>query len=280
MNPLEVKGKLISFLVNIESENIFGVQKRTQGKKNRFKAASGWSSKLRNIVWENFKSPCCWIFKSADPKLNGDVKCKGSCKPCGASIIIHVAGECMNVEIRNYDTSKRHPRKNCRLSAQDKAYYANLVRTSSAHSVHTSEANRKMKKGDPLPANLPSETALRVIKCRNGASSTSKFPKDALWSLVELKAVFHPTVIREISIYPFCIRYALPMQKDSTIWLPNEKKVVYQLMPLDSISVQTAFYHRLVVVERKKCLSSCTRLVVIQVVRQCPSINCCRISTR
>lgn len=71
-----------------------------------------------------------------------------------------------------------------------------------------------MEKGDPVPANLPSENTLRVIKCRNGASSTSKFPKDALWSLVELKAVFYPTGIREISIYPFCVRYALPMQKE------------------------------------------------------------------
>lgn len=111
VNPLEVKGKLISFQVNIESKNIFGVQKKTQGKKDRFKAASGWSFKLRKIIWENFKSPCCWIFKSADPKLNGDLKCKGNCKPCGATIMVHVAGECMNVEISNYDASKSHPRK-------------------------------------------------------------------------------------------------------------------------------------------------------------------------
>lgn len=233
VNPQQIKRKTISFVVNVDSKQIFDVQEKTQGKKKRVKAAAGWGWRLRKVLWDNFKTQCFWLFKSADPKVNGDVTCKGGCKYCGASINIRfVAGESMNVEIRNYDSSKSHPQQKCRLSTEGKAYFANLVRNSSAHLVHINEANLIMEKGDPVPAHLPSENALRLIKCRDENTSTStsnRFSKDALWALVELKCESYPDVIREISIYPFCVRYALPMQEEAYNLATKRKRSVVSL---------------------------------------------------
>lgn len=214
VDPLQLRERTISFDVNVDSKQIFGVQQKTQGKKSRLKVDSGWAWKLRKIIWENCKTQCSWIFKSADPKMNGDVKCKGGCQPCGATITVHaVAGESMHVEIRNYDPSKKHPKTKCRLSAEEIAFYAKSLKNSSAHTVHLSEVAQVMKAGDPVPSHIPTENTLRGIKSRNGSRSTStRFPKDALWSLVELKST--SKVVREISIYPFCVRYVLPMQNE------------------------------------------------------------------
>lgn len=195
------------------------------------KATPGWGWKLRNLIWDNFKSRCCWIFKFADPKANGDVMCKGGCKSCGATINVRVvAGQTMNVEIRNYDVSIAHPRQTCRVSAEGKAYYAEKLENASAHLVHINEANKMMKKGDPVPSHLPTGNALRLIKNRAGSINTnSPFPKDALWSLIELKVITHPTVIREISIYPFCVKYSLPMQKEFYDLATKRKRSVLSL---------------------------------------------------
>lgn len=68
--------KTISIVISVEQRDIFGaLEHKRQGKKMRIKAAVGWGGKLRDIIWEHFKSQCCWVFKSADPNVGGGIIC-------------------------------------------------------------------------------------------------------------------------------------------------------------------------------------------------------------
>lgn len=87
-------------------------------------------------------------------------------------MLLLVIGQSMNVQIHNFDASFRHPSQKNRTSAEGRKYFANVLQNSSAHLVHINEANKVMKHGDPVPAHLPTDNALRIIKCRNGASNT------------------------------------------------------------------------------------------------------------
>lgn len=213
-SDVQVNRKTICFELELDPESVFKIENRKAGKRMKQKVTVGWGWKLRNVLWEHFKSQCCWVFKSADPKANGDVVTKGECKTCGAIINVHssAAGN-TNVEIKNFDASKNHPRRKARVAGDGKSYYTNLLKNNSAHLVHINEINKLMKKGEPEPAHIPTTNALNIMKCRSGSTSTS-FPKDGLWSLVELKCMFGADIIGDISIFPFVVHYALPMQRE------------------------------------------------------------------
>lgn len=209
-----VKEKTVSFNANVKAEDIFGVSYKKQGDKKRLKAATGWSWKLRNIIWDNFKSNCSWAFKSANPKVNGDIICIGGCNFCTAKLkISFLTGESMQVEITNYDSSVDHPQTRCRLIGEGKNYYSDKLKNAHAHSVHTAEANRLMKEGDPIPKQLPTENTMRIIKCRDTAIN-GRITTDVILALVKLKFDSNPSAIGDISIHPFYVSYQLPMQKE------------------------------------------------------------------
>lgn len=219
----------VEFTVDVDPKDIFGVSYQIQGKKNRLKAAAGWGAKLRDIIWENFRSQCCWIFKSADPKVSGEITCKGGCNGCNAKIKIQLCpGESMQVKITDYDASIPHPATKCRITGAQKAHYVNLLKESSAHAVHTSEANRLMREGDPEPAHLPTLNALHIMQCREN-SVGGRTTMTVFEALVELKSKVNPPVIGDISIYPFCVVYQLPMQKEFYKFATSRKRSVISI---------------------------------------------------
>lgn len=202
---VKVNAGTVSFRVEDKAENIFGISYKKQGGKNRLKAATGWGWTLRNLIWKNFKSQCCWTFRSADPKTSGDIICRGGCKTCKAKIqIVFTVGAAALVEITNYDASVAHQGKKCRLTGAGKRHYSNLLENAYAHTVHISEANRLMEKGDPIPAHLPTTNAMRIIKSRDNAIH-GRTTTDVLHALVELKFISKPSVIGDISIHPFYV---------------------------------------------------------------------------
>lgn len=77
---LKVIGKTASFATDVNMQDIFGASYKTQGTKTRLKAAPGWAWKVRNVIWQNFKSQCSWSFKSADPNALGAVRFGMRCK--------------------------------------------------------------------------------------------------------------------------------------------------------------------------------------------------------
>lgn len=252
------QGKLISFAVDVDRKDVFSTTVKKQGKKNRLKVNFGWGSKLRKIIWTKFKSQCSWSLKSADAKANGDISCNGHCTGCKAAISIRVVDECMNVEITNYDASINHPRKKSRLSVGERKYYAKQLQHSSAHLVVTNESNKVMKAGDPVPSFVPTENAARIIKYESGIMSTSttttsnnsRYWKNALWSLVELKYVFKPDVMGDLYISPFFVQYALPMQKEFYKLAVKRKRKILSI-DATGLNIRTSSFLPKVPKERK-----------------------------
>lgn len=210
---LKVKGNTVSFAADVNMQDIFGVSSKTQGRKTRLKASPGWAWKIRNVIWQHFQSQCSWSFKSADPNVLGEVSLSGICLGCEAKMQLDFSAEGrMKVFITNYDAKVGHEIRKHRIRGAGKQHFNELLENASAHSVYTSEANRLMKKGDPIPSILMSQNAMRIGKHRMNAVGGKAM--SVIESLIQMKSKSHAAVIGDISIFPFSVTYQLPLQKE------------------------------------------------------------------
>lgn len=220
---LKVKGNTVSFATDVSMQDIFGASYKLQGTKTRLKATPGWAWKIRNVIWQNFKSQCSWSFKSADPNALGEVRFGGKCLGCEAEMQLNFSAEGrMEVHIRNYNAKVAHEKQKHRIRGAGKQHFDKLLDNASAHSVYTSEANRLMEKGDPIPSILQSQNAMRIGKHRNNA--VGRCSMSVIESLIQMKSKSHAAVIGDISIFPFSVTYQLPMQKEAYKHFTNRKR--------------------------------------------------------
>lgn len=207
-----IEGNEFEFTVDLDPAT-FQIERVLSGKKHRDKVKTGWSTRLNEIVWNEFKSDCSWSFKRADV-VSKEVVVNGKCssKLCAAVISVQTSNNLSKakISIEDFDGNVKHEGKKRRIAGDKKSEIGNKLKNSSAFKVRNEIVKESMVPGDVEPAHLPTLNALRIQKHRNRMKDR---PADPYQSLAEMAEQEFRKTIHFIGFNPFSVIYSTPLQR-------------------------------------------------------------------